>query len=245
MAALFDELLLNPNLIRRRAEEEAPLSAKLEFGNSQPRNAQTAVRKTNVGRQDPVEVITLDLGLLDDDDRRYLINVVRGGKGSAVGLRVYLPHDHTMEGEVIGIGDGVQTAFPLVLTYSRPGPASHMALGAAHPDVRRIFKPVAAAAVETNGFELLEPNGSDTRVITNPFTVFLDGDVAASGWQVNVRNGVLTFSDPVPDDVVIAVTCDFDVPMAFDGNAFTQLYRVPSGAQFVLREMLGAELGIM
>jgi hypothetical protein len=91
MAALFDELLFDPSFFRKKEGETYPVSAQLEFANSQPRNGQTGVRKTNIGRLDPTDLLTMDVALLSDANRDYFIAFLRGGYGSAYGFRAYLP----------------------------------------------------------------------------------------------------------------------------------------------------------
>lgn len=248
MPANFDETLFDFELIRAGAGEKFPVTATLEFGNAQPRNAQTAIRKTNVGRLDAVQTCNLDLRLLEEAERAYLNNIIRGGQGSAVGLRVYLPHDHTATLEAFATGDDETTEFPLRLTYSRPGPASHMADGAAHPDVRRILKPVVQVEKETNAFQLYEPDGQTERVPEVEFKIyFIVGAVdveQTTGWTADARTGIVTFDDPPADGTVIKWTGCFDTPMAFEGNSFAQQYDVPSAAQYVMREMLAPELNL-
>lgn len=244
MAANFDDILFKPSLIRKESGGKYPVSAQLEFANSQPRNAQTGIRKTNVGRLDAVETATVDLGLLDDTDRRYVINFLRGGQGSAVGFRAYLPHDHSATLEAFATGDGSTTQFPLYLTYPRPGPSSLMAGGAAHPDVRRIYKPVVQLAKEKNSVQLYEADGSTARVPEVSFKIYFGAVEQTTGWTVDCKTGIVYFTSAPADGTVISWTGVFDVPMCFDGNTFTQLYDVPNGAQYVMREMLGPELGL-
>jgi hypothetical protein len=240
----FDEILFDSELIRTEAREKFPVSAQLEFGNSQPRNAQTGIRQTNVGRLDAIEGVTVDLGLLDDTDRRYFINFIRGGQGSAIGCRVYLPHDHTATLEAFATGNGVLTSFPLYLTYLRPGPATHMAGGAAHPDVRRIFKPVVQVAKEKNSFQLYEADGVTARVPEVSFKIYFGAVEQPTGWTVDCKTGTVYFTVAPSNGTVIKWSGVFDVPMAFDGNTFAQHFDVPSSAQYVMREMLGPELGL-
>lgn len=240
----FDELLFNSALIRKRTGERYPVSAQLEFANSQPKNAQTGIRQTNVGRLDPIETATYDLGLLDDTSRRYLLTFIRGGRGSAYGFRFYAPHDHSATLEAFATGNGVLTSFPLCLTYPRPGPATHMAGGVAHPDVRRILKPVVQVAKEQNNFQLYDADGTTARVPTVSFKIYFGAVEQASGWKVDCKTGIVYFTSAPSNGTVIKWTGEFDIPVCFEGNAFTQLYDVPSGAQYVMREMLGPELGI-
>jgi hypothetical protein len=237
MAALFDEILFDFNLIRKKAGEQYPVSAQLEYANAQPKNAQTAMRKTNIGRLDPVELLTLDIALLTEADRTYFINHLRGGQGSGVGFRCFLPHDHTATLEAFGLGTGALKEFKLVLTYARRGETTH-------PDVRRIFKPVVQLSKEKNGFQLYEPDGVTPRVITSPLRIFSDGNEVATGWTVDARTGIVYFTTAPALNKVLTWSGHFDVPVAFEGNVFTQMYDLTSGAQYTLREMLGPELGL-
>lgn len=221
-----------------------PVSAQLEFANSQPKNAQTGIRQTNVGRLDPVEACTVDVSLLTEENRAYFIKFIRGGRGSAYGFRFYAPHDHSAALEAFATGNGVLTSFPLYLTYPRPGPSTHMAGGVAHPDVRRIYKPVIQVAKEKNSFQLYEADGVTARVPAVAFKIYFGAVEQTSGWTVDCKTGIAYFTVAPPNGTVIQWTGTFDTPVCFDGNAFTQLYDVPSGAQYVMREMLGPELGI-
>jgi hypothetical protein len=143
--------------------------------------------------------------------------------------------------------DGVKTQFPLVKNYARPGDATHV-------DVRRIFKPVVQVAKEKNSFQLAQADGVTARVVgagapnyfDSAFRVFFN-DAAheqTTGWTADTKTGILYFASAPANNTVILVTCVFDTPLCFDGNTFTQLYDVPSGAQYAFREMLGAELGL-
>lgn len=233
----MDEILFDTSLIRKKSGEVYPVSAQLEYANSQPRNAQTGVRQTNVGRYDPTETDSVDIGLLDNESRRYFIRFLRGGQGSAVGFRCYLPHDHEAIHEPFGLGDGETTEFKLVVVYSRPGETEH-------PDVRRIFKPVVQLNKETNDLQLYEADGQTERVIGNPLKIYADDVEMTTGWTVDATTGDVTFDVAPAEDVVLDWSGDYDTPMAFEGNTFTQLFDVPSGAQYVWREMLGPELGL-
>jgi hypothetical protein len=247
MAALFDHILLDPGLLRKEATDKYPVSANLEWANSQPRNALTGVRKTTVGRLDAIEIITVDLALLNDNDRQYFISHLRGGQGSSYGMRIYLPYDHTATLEPVGVGNGSTTTFKLVKSYYRLGDSTH-------PDVRRIFMPVVQQSRETNGFQLIQPRSATApRVVgagaPNYFDaqmrVYLNNvDQTGNTWTCDCKTGIITFTSPPGVGVIVAWSGVFDIPVAFDGNQFTQIYDLSSGAQYTLREMLGPELGL-
>jgi hypothetical protein len=245
MVTLVDEVLFDPWLMRKPTAEKYPITATLEWANSQPRNGQTAVRKTNVGRLDATENVSADLSLLNEADRDYFIRFLRGGQGSAVGFRAWMPHDHTLTMEAIGTGGGGVTQFKIIKTYYRDGTSSH-------PDVRRIFKPVVLQAQEQNGFQLKQPRTGNARVVggytpnwmDKPFRVFLDAVEQVSGWKVDCKTGILYFTAAPAAGKIVYVDGVFDVAMAFDGNQFTQLFDVNSGAQYAFRELLGPELGL-
>lgn len=247
MATVVDDLLFDPTLFRKESGSQYPVSASLEWANSQPRNGQTGIRKTAVGRLDPINIFTMDIALLDAADNAYIQNFLRGGQGSAVGFRGYLPHDHTLTMEPIGTGNGVLTQFKIVKTYSRPGDTTH-------PDVRRIFKPVVQVAKEKNSFQLYQANGSTPRVpgtypnyFDKPFKVYFDAVEQTANWSVDCKTGILYLTGAAvagSSGHIIYVDGVFDTPLCFEGNSFTQLYDVTSGAQFGFRELLGAEMGL-
>jgi hypothetical protein len=247
MATIFDEILFDPSLFRKESGSKYPVSATLEWANSQPRNAQTGVRKTAVGRLDAINLFTLDVALLNASDSLYLQSFLRGGQGSACGFRAYLPHDHTLTMEPIGTGNGTLTQFKITKTSVRPGDTTH-------PDVRRIFKPVVQVAKETNGFQLRQKDGATPRVVggspnffDKQFKVFFDAVEQTANWTVDCKTGILTLTGAAiagSSGHIIYVDGVFDTPIAFEGNSFTMLYDTPSGAQFSFRELLGAELGL-
>lgn len=243
MPALFDEVLLDPNII------SAGGGGSPEFANTIIRNPATGIYKVNINRYDPIEVWTIDLGLLNDTQRDYMARFWRGGFGSAYGFRVVVPTDFEVQDEVIGIGNGVQVAFNLSKTYTRPGSSGHQY-------IRRIVKPVATANLAAGSVTLYEPNGSTPRVVprvTSPgigtsFQIKLNGANQASGWVVNNTTGVVTFAvAPTGGGTpqVVQWSGEFDTPMRFLQNSFQQRVDVTSDVTgLVLSEILPAELGL-
>lgn len=241
MAALFDEILFDSNII------SAGGGGSPEFANTMIRNPATGIYKINVNRYDPAEVWTIDLNLLDDDDRAYVSRFWRGGFGSAYGFRVVIPSDFKAVAEVIATANGSQTVFPLYKAYNRPGTTGHSY-------TRRIVKPVVSTNLTSGSATLYEPDGVTARVIprtTAPgigqaFQVFKNGVNQVSGWTVKNTTGEITFSVAPSNGTIISWSGEFDVPMRFLQNSFQQKVDVSSditGLQ--LCEILPAELGIV
>lgn len=254
---LFDEVLLDPGIFVM-PESGSPATGGPEYANYKAWNPRTGVRKVNVTRYDPQEVVQVNLQLLDAEQLAYLIDFWRGGYGSAVGFRVRVPHDHSMTLETIAgpggtqIPNGTLNAFKIYKTYTRPGVSTRQ-------DVRRIVKPVVQASKAT-GATLYEANGSTARKFdgdsgapiwaAQPFKVWHDvsGTVTeiTSGWTVNVTTGVVTYTSNIPaTGTYVKVSCDFDTPMSFDMERLPVRADVTSSADGVLlREILYTELGI-
>lgn len=241
----FDEILLDPNIFTDE-RSGGSFTGWPEFANTVIKNPKTGVHKTNVNRFDPLEVLTVNMGLLTPAQRAYLLNIWRSGYGSGYGFRVRVIYDYTATLEAFAVGDGVETEFQLYKTYGRLGPAANMAEGAAHPDVRAIVKPVVQVAKETNSFQLYEADGVNARVHT-PFKIFFGASEQASGWTVNAKTGIVTFAVAPTNGTVIKWSGEFDVPMAFTGNTIPFKHDVTSSeAQNVsFRELLPAELGLV
>jgi uncharacterized protein (TIGR02217 family) len=68
---------------------------------------------------------------------------------------------------------------------------------------------------------------TSTRYLTRPVSgtvrVFLDGAEQASGWSVDLSTGVVTFASPPGNGVVVAASCEFDVPCRFDVDGLESL----------------------
>lgn len=238
VVAYLDHVLFDPDIIA------AGGSGSPEFANTIIRNPATGVFKVNINRYDPIETWIVDLGLLNDTDRAYVMRFWRGGFGSAYGFHVRIPTDYKTIAEVIGTGNGTQTVFPMTRTYTRPGTTGHA-------NVRRIILPVAVASLTTGSATLYEPDGVAGRTVPSvpsgqAFQVFKDAVNQASGWTVHNTRGEITFTSAPANGVVISWSGEFDVPMRMLQNSFQQKVDGPSseinGLQLV--EILPAELGI-
>jgi uncharacterized protein (TIGR02217 family) len=239
MPTSFDDSLLDSSLMTLA-------SGSPEFANTLIRNPATGIYKANINRYDPAEVWTLEFALLTDTQREYLWRFWRGGFGSAYGFRVRVPSDWKVVAEVIGTGNGSQTVFPLVRTYTRPGSSGHS-------NVRRIIKPAVVTNLTGGSATLLEPDGVTGRIVphTGPpgtgqaFQVFKDGVNQVSGWTIHNGTGNITFSTAPANGVVISWSGEFDTPMRFMSNSFQGRVDVDSDVRgLTLCEILPAELGI-
>lgn len=240
MAILFDEILFDSNLL---TAESAVGSAT--FANTHARNPATGVFKVNITRYDFQNVWNLNIKLLNADELEYFIKFWAGGHGSGYGFRMRIITDFYTEDEVLGVGDGVQTIFPLTKRYSRPG--------ASHYYTRRVLKPVVVPSPLGASVALYEPNGTTPRVIPSPlgaaltipaFTVKKDG-VPTSAYTINNQTGILTFTSAPANGVVVSWSGEFDTSVRFLTNDYAGKPDVTSeigGLQIV--EILGAELGI-
>lgn len=235
----FDEILLDPDLFVAGGAEGGP-----QYANTMAQNAQTGVRKVNVGRYDFQQVWTLRTDLLEPADLAYFMNFWGGGFGSAYGFRAVIVSDFYMIDEVIGTGDGVETIFPLIKTYKRPG--------GTHPYVKRVVKPATNTNV-SGGVTLYEADGATSRIIPSrrgaalgvpAFTVKLNS-TPTSAYTINNTTGVITMTAAPGVGVVVKVSGEFDHPVQFLQNSFQlkpdQASEI-SGLQ--LGEILPAQLGI-
>lgn len=134
-------------------------------------------------------------GVRDNADMNVVRSFFYNCFGRATGFRFKDWADYTLNTEVIGTGDGVETVFPITKTYTT-GALSY---------VRRIFKPVPGTiVVRVNGV---------TQTVTTHYTVdtttgiitFTGGNEPAMGHAVDV-------------------TCEFDVPVRFDTDSLKAVH---------------------
>lgn len=237
---LFDEILLDPDIFVAGGALGGPT-----YSNTMARNAQTGIRKVNIGRFDFQQEWNIQTDKLTPTDLLYLMNFWGGGYGSGYGFRAVIVSDFYMVDEVIGTGNGVQVAFPIIKTYLRPG--------ANHSYARRIIKPVVTTLLSVGGVALFEPNGTTTRVIPTErgqglgmpaFTVKLNS-TPTTAYTVDNTTGIITMTAPPAGGVSVKVSCEFDTPTRFLNNSFQLKPDVSSEVSGLqLGEILPAELGI-
>lgn len=235
----FDELLLDPNVVKEAGAVGSP-----EFANTHIRNPATGIYKRNVTRYDPKHVWDLNMTLLTAAQLDYVLEFWNGGHGSAYGFRAVIYADFYVIDEVIGTGDGVTTIFPLYRTYKRPG--------ANHTYTRRIIKPVVNALVSP-AQALYEADGVTSRAIPSnraaalgvpAFTVKKD-NVTTTAYTVNNTTGKITFTVAPANGVVISWSGEYDTPCCFMQNSFQMKPGIPNDIQGLqLVELLAPELGI-
>lgn len=240
MPALFDEVLFDSDLLTEESAIGSP-----EYANTMIRNPATGIYKVNVNRYDFQHVWNINTKMLTAAQLDYFNEFWAGGFGSAYGFRIRIISDFYMIDEVIGTGNGSQTVFPIIRTYTRPG--------ASHNYQRRIIKPVVVPSPLGSSVSLFEANGVTPRIIPSDlgaqlgvpaFTVKLN-TTPTSAYTINNTTGTITMNSAPGAGVSVKVSCEYDTPVRFMNNSFQQKPGVVSdvgGLQ--LCELLPAELGI-
>lgn len=239
---LFDEILLDPDIFIAGGASGGP-----EYANTMAKNAQTGVRKINVGRLDFQQMWNVQTDLLTPTNLAYFMNFWGGGYGSAYGFRAVIVSDFYVVAEALGVSDGLigSRTWKLIKTYKRPG--------ASHQYSKRIIKPVVNALLGGGGVTLYEPDGVTTRAIPSArglalgipaFRVFLNGTLTTA-YTVDNTTGIVTLTSTPGAGVVVSWSGEFDTPTRFLQNGFQLKPDVSSelsGLQ--LGEILPAELGL-
>jgi len=107
-------------------------------------------------------------------------------RGRAYGFRLKDFGDFVMPAQAMAIGDGTETAFQITKRYVDEDMLA--------PAYERPLKKIVAGSV----------------------SVAVEGAPLASGWSVDVNNGLLTFDVAPGEGDEITVGCEFDVPVRFD-----------------------------
>lgn len=238
----FHEVLLDPDIVLAAEGGQSPISGFPEFKNEHHVNEKTGVWKTNVGRLDPPEMLSLDVKLLSDTARRYFLRFYRGGFGSAIGFRFQVPYDYRVTDEVIATAQTGVLEYPLYVTYVRPGITTDA-------DARRIVKPVTNLRLKDLGaaggsVTLLKPDASANRVISQELVIKVGG-VTVTNYTVNNTTGRVFFTSQPTAGQPISVTMEYDIPAAFMPTSPEQKFDVNSEiTSLFIREILPAELGL-
>ena len=58
-----------------------------------------------------------------------------------------------------------------------------------------------------------------SKPVSGTTTIYLNGVLQGSGWTIDITTGIVTFSSPPGNGVVVSAAFDFDVPMRFDTDA--------------------------
>lgn len=112
--------------------------------------------------------------------------------GSYQGFRYKDWTDYQAYHQIIGVGDGVKTAFTLSKAYKVGNAVTR----------RPILKPVIGTVV-------LYANGESTAAASEPGGV---------GWTVNHSTGVISNPEPIEPGVVLSASFEFDVPVWFESD---------------------------
>lgn len=126
---------------------------------------------------------------------RQLLTFFRNRMGKAYGFRFRDYSDYQVTGQPIGTGDGNDTTFQLVQTYTSGD----------YQFTRTITKPVTASVKNADG-----------NAVANTVHVYLDDVEQMSGWTCDHATGIITFDSAPALNVVVTADFDFDVPVRFD-----------------------------
>ncbi len=121
--------------------------------------------------------------------------------GRATGFRYKDWLDYQLNMELIGTGNGSQTAFQVIKTY-QVGSTPYVRV------LRKLVAPFTPPAHPTEGWD-------DPAVI---FQVYVNDVLVTTGYTVNYDTGVITFSSPVTNGHTVKVRGEFDVPVRFDSD---------------------------
>lgn len=236
----FDEILFDSDLLTAGSATGGP-----EYANTIIKNPATGIYKVNVNRYDPQQVWNLDITLLNAADLEYFNRFWQGGYGSGYGFRLRIISDFYVEDQVLGTGNGVQTIFPLIKTYLRPG--------ASHSYSKRIIKPVVVPNPLGASVTLYEADGTTARIIPSAlglaltipaFTIMLNG-TPTTAYVVNNQTGVVTMNSAPAGGVVVTWSGEFDYPVRFMNNSLALKPDVSSDVSGIqICEILPAELGV-
>ncbi len=123
-------------------------------------------------------------------------HLVAAGKANAFRLWDHL--DNSLAGQAIGVADGEKTVFQLIKTYTIGGRSY----------IRNVTKPVMHQVTGYQGYPL-----------TDTVTIALSGTPAPSGWTLDYRTGLVTFSPaPASGKVITTPTGSFHYPVRFDAD---------------------------
>lgn len=175
---------------------EERFNADISYGSSGGPSFSTEVftssagfEQRNINWEEARCVYDVSHGIRDKADMEEILNFFYAVRGRATAFRYKDWSDYQLDAEQIATGDGVETEFQIIKTYSA-GAASY------ERTIRKIVTPTAGPP-------------------TIPFIVTVaDVLVDPADYSVNLNTGIITF-DAAPTGA-IKVTCEFDVPVRFD-----------------------------
>lgn len=146
-------------------------------------------------------------------------------RGQANGFRLLDPGDFRGVGEFIGTGDGTTTTFQLQKTYTFP--ISQYSV------VRPVQKPITSLVVNYQG-----------DFLTDTVNVYLDGALQASNpgyvpggsadYSLDETTGVIIFTNPPDDDVVITADYQYHIPVRFSLDQMQKQFVTPANGSLLV-----------
>ncbi len=133
---------------------------------------------------------------------KELLSFFHARRGRAFGFRLKDFADFKAEMEQVGIGDGVQTSFQIIKTYGGENTPTY-------GYVRKL-----------------------TRIVSGTVAVFVNGAVQIGNWTVDDNTGGITFVTPPAEGAIIAVNCEFDVPVRFDTDLMAAAFAGPDSHEW-------------
>jgi uncharacterized protein (TIGR02217 family) len=217
MAAVFDEVLLNPeySALARGGPEWSTAIISCPSG----------FKQRNINRADFIGRWAISFDLLDADGLKELYDFFVARRGMAYGFRFVAPEAQevpTTAPEQFGTGDGSETEFQLVRVHTS-GPRSY---------TRQIVKPMAGSLAHVPGASTIK--------------IYANGSEVMSGVSVNSTTGVVTFTSPPTNGHALTWSGEYHVPVTFGSDRFESQIDIGStslwGVELV--EMLPVELGL-
>lgn len=149
----------------------------------------------NQNWQEALQAFNLSYGLRKKDDRTALAgyDTIRAFfykmRGRAFGFRFKDWTDFQINNQLIGTGDGTQTAY-------------------------QVFKRYGAVATSFYDRDI-------RKLVSGTLTVFINNvEFSSANYAVDNNTGIITFTTAPTVGQAISVTCEFDVPVRFDSDAF-------------------------
>lgn len=112
--------------------------------------------------------------------------------------------DYQLTNEPIAIADGTSVAYQIIKTYEPLGPA---------PYIRNITRPVDGTSL---AFDL----NTNIYLVPNTVQVFINGSLQDATTYVVQPGGIINFTFTPAVNALIAVTCEFDIPVRFAVDHF-------------------------
>ena len=169
---------------------------------------------TNQRWERPLYRFDISYGIQTLADLNDVRDVFMGARGRAYGFRFkdWADYEIPLITNVIGTGDGVETAFQIYKVYNHT----------VRPFSRKITRPVSGTM--------------EVQVAGVPYT---EG-AGATGYSVNYSTGIITFNVAPPNLDAIYCKCQFDVPVMFsDDSLMLTLFTEDAGLieQIMIQEV--------